>query len=67
MTYERRKSGLLGRENRRTTKTEAEINFLNQKSMEIDNLPENNLRNKNIKVKAWFDCIKSLGRGINQY
>ena len=65
LTYERRRSRLLERENRRTTRTEAKINFLYQKSIEIDNLPENNLWDKLIKVKAWFDCIKSLGRGIN--
>lgn len=42
LIYEKRKSGLLGSNHRRTTKTEVKINFLYEKSEEIDNLPENN-------------------------
>ena len=51
LNYEKRKTGLLGSNHRRTTKIEAKINFLFEKSNEIDNLPENNSRDKIIKVK----------------
>ena len=63
LTYEKRKSGL-GNENRRRIKTEAKINLIYDKCIVIGKLPENKYSEKSIKIKAWFEYIKTLGRVI---
>ena len=62
--YKKRNARLLGSNNRRTLKMENFLNSIQNKIEEINNLPNNNNNDRRKIELAWYDFIKSIGRGL---
>ena len=62
--YKKRNAGLLGSNNRRTTKLVNFLNSVQDKIKEINSLPNNNNNDRRKIELAWYDFVKSLGTGL---
>ena len=62
--YKKRNAGLLGSNNRRTTKLVNFLNSVQDKIKGINSLPNNNNNDRRKIELAWYDFVKSLGTGL---